>query len=155
MRWRVANNQGMSSISGGSPFQRGLFDSFEKKFHEITKTEGRGWPGAPSGTSTKKDSWTAFKSSSEVVLYICVLARVCVAYSAVRKLPVHTKPKCYGTLAQAASVVEWAAKQAFDSIRQSLGLDRLLVLVGRQARSRISRMCVCVCEIKGKGEFRW
>ena len=67
------------------------------------------------------------------------------AYSAVRKLPVHTKPQCYGTLAQAASVVEWAAKQAFDSIRQSLGLDRLLVLVGRQARSRISRMCVCVC----------
>ena len=86
---------------------------------------------------------------------ICVLAHVYVAYSAVRKLPVHTKPQCYGTLAQAASVVEWAAKQAFDSIRQSLGLDRLLVLVGRQARSRISRMCVCVCEIKGKGEFRW
>ena len=85
---------------------------------------------------------------------ICVLAHVYVAYSAVRKLPVHTKPQCYGTLAQAASVVEWAAKQAFDSIRQSLGLDRLLVLVGRQARSRISRMCVCVCaKSKGRGNF--
>ena len=85
---------------------------------------------------------------------ICVLAHVYVAYSAVRKLPVHTKPQCYGTLAQAASVVEWAAKQAFDSIRQSLGLDRLMILVGRQARSRISRMCVCVCaKSKGRGNF--
>ena len=76
---------------------------------------------------------------------ICVLAHVYVAYSAVRKLPVHTKPQCYGTLAQAASVVEWAAKQAFDSIRQSLGVDRFLVLVKRQVRARISRMCMCVC----------
>ena len=144
----------MSSISGGSPFQKDLFDSFEKKFHEITKTEGK----RLARSTVRHINKEGFVDGLQVKLRggaICVLAHVYVAYSAVRKLPVHTKPQCYGTLAQAASVVEWAAKQAFDSIRQSLGLDRLLVLVGRQARSRISRMCVCVCEIKGKGEFRW
>ena len=65
----MENNQA-PSITEGSTFQTGLFDSFEKEFHQINKTQGSGWPGAPPGASKKEDQWAAFKSSSEVLLYV-------------------------------------------------------------------------------------
>ena len=141
----MENNQA-PSITEGSTFQTGLFDSFQKEFHQINKTQGRGWPGAPPGASKKEDQWAAFKSSTEVMLHVYPLLYLRRGVSPLGKFPVHTKSQLYDVLvAQATAVVEWAASQAFDSIRQSLGVDRYLVLVKRQVRARISRMCMCVC----------